>query len=397
MIDKIIWSVLISIGCLVIATSVSRAQEKPDPVLWEKAMKIHKDAIVVDTHCDTPMVISGRGVDIGKRQEKTDVDLPRMKEGGLSAAFFAIYTPHDLDKKNPSKLAFEIIDVIYQQVEKYPQLAGMAYSADDIRKLHQEDKRAILIGMENGSPVENNLGFLRDYYRLGLRYITLTHMKNNAISDSSTAKKPQWNGLSPFGKEVVKEMNRLGMMIDVSHISDKAFFDVIETSKAPVIASHSCVRALCNIPRNMSDEMIKALAKKGGVIQINFYSAFLDCNYFKKSKELEKKLDPMMKKLKKKFKGNPAKYFDALASLWARYPLPVPDVEALIDHIDYVVKLVGIDYVGLGSDYDGASSYPKGLENVTGFPLITYHLVKRGYSETDIKKILGENFLRVFD
>jgi len=392
MIEKIIWCVLITF-----IAALAFTQEERDPVLWEKALKIHKEAIVIDTHCDTPMVMYGRGVDIGQRNEKTEVDLPRMKDGGLDAVFFSVYTPHDIDNRNPSKKALEIIDLIYQQVGKYPQLADMAFTPGDIRRLHQDDKRAILIGLENGSPVEGSLSLLRDFYRLGVRYITLTHLKNNAISDSSTGKKPKWNGLSPFGKEVVKEMNRLGMIIDVSHISDKAFYDVLLTSQAPVIASHSCARALCNIHRNMSDEMIKALAQKGGVIQINFYSAFLDCNYYKKSEAIEKKLEPMERKLKRKYRHNTAKYWEAVIALWSKHRLPPPEIEVLIDHIDHIVKLVGPDYVGLGSDFDGAGGYPKGLENVSGMPLITYHLLKRGYSEADIKKILGDNFLRVFD
>jgi membrane dipeptidase len=315
----------------------------------------------------------------------------------LDAAFFAIYTPHEIDKLHPSREALEVFDTIYQQVEKYPQMAEMAFSPDDIRRIKKEDKRAILIGMENGSPVEGSLGVLRDFYRLGARYITLTHLKNNDISDSSTAKQPKWNGLSPFGKEVVKEMNRLGMIIDVSHISDKAFYDVLLTSKAPVIASHSCVRALCDIHRNMSDDMIKALAQKGGVIQINFYSAFLDCNYNKKSEQIGKIVEPKIKKIKRKYHGNIKKIMEEINALWEKYPIPAPDIEVLIDHIDHAVKLVGADNVGLGSDFDGAGGYPKGLENVTGFPLITYHLLKRGYSEDDITKILGGNFLRVFD
>jgi len=387
------------IGLLIlflIPSSYLLSQEKIDPQLWQKALKIHKEAIVIDTHCDTPMLMLERGLDIGHRSEKSNVDLIKMKEGGLDASFFAVFISNRLDNKHPSKKALEIIDEIYRQVEKYSDLAEIAYSPDDIIRIHEKGKKAILIGMENGSPIEGSLRLLRDFYRLGVRYITLTHADNNDICDSSTAKEPRWNGLSDFGKKVVREMNRLGMIVDVSHISDKAFWDVLKISKAPVIASHSSVRSLCNVPRNLSDEMIKALAKKGGVIQINFYSGFLDDEYNRKSREIREKLRPQIEKLREKYKDDQTAYWNAMRELWKKYAPSPPKIETLIDHIDYVVKLVGVDHVGLGSDYDGASSYPQGLENVSGLPLITYHLLKRGYKEEEIKKILGGNFLRVF-
>lgn len=389
-------SILTSL-CLFAVLFGSQVEKDIDPNLWQKALKIHESAIVIDTHCDTPMHMLDRGVDIGVKSQKNDVDLIRMKEGGLDAIFFAVFISNDLDEKHPATRALQIIDEIYRQVERYPDLAGMAYSPQDIRKLHQEGKRAILIGMENGSPVEGSLRLLRDYYRLGVRYITLTHSSNNPICDSSTAREPRWNGLSDFGKEVVKEMNRLGMIVDVSHISDKAFWDVLEVSSAPVMASHSCVRALCQNPRNMSDEMIKALAQKGGVIQINFYGGFLDESISRKSEEVRKKLRPEFEKLREKHKGDEDAYWEAVGELWREHTPPSPEIDILINHIDHVVKLVGADHVGLGSDYDGASSYPIGLEDVSGYPLITYNLLKRGYQEKDIVKILGGNFLRVFD
>jgi len=371
-------------------------QEKIDPQLWQKALKIHKEAIIIDTHCDTPMLMMERGLDIGHRSEESNVDLIKMEEGGLDASFFVIFVSNQLANKYPAKKALEIIDEIYKQVKKYPNLVEIAYSPDDIIKIHKEGKKAILMGMENGSPIEGSLRLLRNFYRLGVRYITLTHSDNNDICDSSTAKKPKWNGLSDFGKEVVREMNRLGMIIDVSHISDKAFWDVLEFSRAPVIASHSSVRSLCNVPRNLSDEMIKGLAKNGGVIHINFYSSFIDERYNKKTQEIREKIRPEIEKLREKYKNDQTAYWNAVKELWKKYAPSPPKIETLIDHIDYVAKLVGVDYVGLGSDFDGASSYPQGLEDVTGLPLITYHLLKRGYKEKDIKKILGGNFLRVF-
>ncbi|HLP60953.1 MAG TPA: dipeptidase [Candidatus Deferrimicrobium sp.] len=372
-------------------------EEKIDPQLWEKAMKIHQEAIVIDTHCDTPMVMLDKGLDIGQKSNTNDLDLIRMKEGGLDAVFFAAFVANDLDQKNPAKKALEMIDVIYEQVGKYPDLARMAFSPGDIWDIHREGKRAILIGIENGGPLEGNLRVLRDFYRLGVRYITLTHNGNNDICDSSGADTPKWNGVSPFGKEVIKEMNRLGMLIDVSHISDKAFQDVLEFSEAPVFASHSSTRCLCGVGRNMSDDMICALAKKGGVIQITYCSFFVDDDYRKKAEANEKLLEPEMNLIKEKYKDNPEAFWNEAIVLWKKNAPPAPALEKLIDHIDHAVKLVGVDHVGLGSDYDGAGSYPVGLENVSGIPLITYHLLKRGYSEKSIKKILGSNFLRVFE
>jgi len=374
----------------------SQPSKDIDPQLWKKTLKIHQEAIVIDSHCDTPMVMLRRGFDIGKKSSQNEVDLIRMKEGGLDAAIFAVFVSNRLDKQHPSINALEMIDEIFNQVEKNSHLAKMAYSSQDIKDIHSTGKRAILMGMENGGPIEGNLRLLRNFYRLGIRYITLTHWNNNNICDASTQEKKLWNGLSPFGKKVVKEMNRLGMIIDVSHISDQSFYDVIKLSRAPVFASHSCVRSLCDTPRNLSDEMIKTLAKNGGVIQINFYSGFLDPIYKKKAAKIRKKIAPKRKKLKKKYGDNSTRYWDAMVQLWKKYPIAPPKIEVLINHIDYVVKLVGVDHVGLGSDYDGAGSYPVGLEDVSGYPLITYHLLKRGYKEEDIKKILGGNFLRLF-
>ncbi len=385
--DSLIFILFIVVIFLMFTEVKIKGQEDADKELWEKALKIHNDAIVIDTHCDTPMIMMTRGIDIGKRNDFNDVDLIRMKEGGVDAIFFAVFISNEMDDKNPSKIALETIDEIYRQVERYPEIAEIAYSVEDILRISKSNKRAILIGLENGGPIEDSLRLLRIFYKLGVRYITLTHSNNNNICDSSTAKEAKWNGLSPFGKEVIKEMNRLGMIIDVSHISDKAFYDVLEISEAPVIASHSCVRKLCNVERNMSDEMIKALAEKGGVIQINFFSGFLDENFFKESEKIRQKLMPQINEIKSKYGDNTKEYWAAAIELWRKNALPSPKIDILIDHIDYVVKLAGIDYVGLGSDFDGAGSFPVGLEDITGFPLITYNLLKRGYSADDIKKI----------
>jgi membrane dipeptidase len=393
-------NVITLFSCILLLVSLSypetKAIEKIDPQLWEKALKIHQNAIVVDTHCDTPMVIMGKNINLGQRLKKGEVDFIRMREGGLDASFFAVFVSNRLDKQHPSGNALKMIDEIYNQVNNHPDLAEMAYSPSDIRRIHETGKRAILIGMENGGPIENSLRLLRNYHRLGVRYITLTHGSHNDICDSSTGGKPKWNGLSKFGEEVVKEMNRLGMIIDVSHISDEAFWDVLHVSQAPVFASHSCARSICDVPRNLTDEMIKALARKKGVVQINFYSAFLDEEFKTKSAEAEKKIRPQIEKLKEKYKENRNEFWNAVLVLVKKHGPPAPPIASLLDHIDHIVKLVGVEYVGLGSDFDGAGSFPKGLEDVSGFPLITYHLLKRGYREEDIKKILGGNFLRFF-
>jgi membrane dipeptidase len=388
--------VMVPVLLLVLAGQGLWAEERIDPALWQQAMAIHREAIVVDTHCDTPMLMLERGLDIGKRSDRSEVDLVKMKEGGVDASFFAVFVSNRLDQKHPATRALATIDEIYRQVKTYPHLAELARSSADIRRLHQAGKRAILIGMENGGPIEGSLRLLRNFYRLGVRYITLTHNDNNDICDSSSAEKPRWNGLSDFGKQVVQEMNRLGMIIDVSHISDQAFWDVLKVSRAPVIASHSAVRSLCDVPRNMSDDMIKALAKKGSVIQIVFYSGFLDEAYNRRAEAVRKKLDPQFKQLREKYKDNRLGFWNAWGELWKKHGPEPPEIDVLIDHIDRVVKLAGIDHVGLGSDFDGAGSFPRGLEDTAGFPLITYHLLKRGYRSEEIKKILGENLLRVF-
>jgi membrane dipeptidase len=397
MIKKITNIMLVLLAAIIVFAGMTSEDNMPDKALLKKAMRIHDEAVVVDTHVDTPMVMFERGVDIGQRTENSDVDLIKMKEGGLDAVFFAIYTPNSLDDKNPSKVALSILDTIYSQVEKYYDLAEIAYTPDDLERINKTGKRAIFIGMENGGPIEDSLALLRTFYRLGVRYITLTHMDNNNICDSSTADSPKWNGLSPFGIDVVKEMNRLGMMVDVSHISDKAFWDVIKYSKAPVIASHSCVRSICDTNRNMSDDMIKALADKGGVIQINFYGGFLSKEIDLKSKEIRKQLAPIRQQLREQFKDDEKEVQKRMIAEYKKLAPPSPPIDLLIDQIDYVVKLVGVDHVGIGSDFDGASSYPVGLEDASKYPIITYKLLERGYSEKDIKKILGGNLLRVFN
>lgn len=368
-----------------------------DPVLWKRAQEIHRNAIVIDTHVDTPMMMARGILDIGQRSEQSDVDLIKMEEGGVDGVFFAVYLSNQEIPTDGTARALETIDVITNQVGKYTGTAEMAFTVDDVRANHIAGRKSIFMGMENGAPINKSLRLLRIFFRLGIRYITLCHNKHNEICDSSSPEQPRWNGLSPFGKEVVHEMNKLGIIIDVSHISDESFWDVLKTSRTPVMASHSAVRTICNSSRNLSDDMIKGLAAKGGVVQLVFYSAFLDESFRQKTNEVRKQLKPQTDALREKYPEDRMAYWKEVSKLWEKYGPPQPKIDKLIEHIDHIVQLVGIDYVGLGSDYDGAGSFPEGLENMSGYPLITYHLLKKGYSEKDIKKILGENFLRVFE
>jgi membrane dipeptidase len=369
-----------------------------------KIKKVHDNALTVDTHCDTPLNMLEGNFDIGKRNTppQSRVDFPRMKEGGLDAMFFAAFTGQkDRTSENTEeayKMAHRLIDSIESACKKYPDMAVLATNSGDAAKIEKHGKRAIYIGMENGFPLGTDISRVKEFYYRGVRYITLCHSYNNDVCDSSSDRKgAEHNGLSEFGKEVVKEMNRLGMMIDVSHISDKSFYDVIALSKAPVIASHSSVRSIANHHRNLSDEMIKILATKGGVIQICLLDDYIKdpdttSMYYKKRQELnhiyDTKFSIMTEEEKKTLRAE-------WRSLKDKYPKTLPKVADCVDHIDYVKKLVGIDYVGIGSDFDGGGGLD-GCADVSEFPNITAEMVKRGYTNEEIEKVWGGNFFRVF-
>lgn len=372
-------------------------QQAPD------AHKIHQQAITVDTHIDTPMRFLRDTFDIGKKHSapSSRVDLPRMQQGDLDAIFFAIFTGQRERTEENNVLAYQMahqmIDSTEKAVKSYPELVELAQSAEDAIRLEQEGKRAIFLGMENGFPLNTNISRVEEFYNRGVRYITLCHTQNNDVCDSSTdANGPEHNGLSSFGNKVVKEMNRLGMLIDVSHISDKAFYDVIDQSRVPVIASHSSVRSVCNHPRNMDDQMIKTLAANGGVIQICILGAYIQpedttsLNYLKKE-ELRLKYNNWNYSSDEERK----QAWTEWRAINENYPPVLPAIADAVDHIDYVVKLVGIDYVGIGSDFDGGGGLSD-CTDISDFPKITAELVKRGYTESDIAKIWGGNFLRVF-
>ncbi|HMC21464.1 MAG TPA: dipeptidase, partial [Thermoanaerobaculia bacterium] len=349
--------------------------------------------VTVDTHADTPTEYLESPFDLGEWNTRGHFDYPRMKAGGLDAEFFAAYVPRETVAKNGSAAyCMKIMETIHEMVDKYPQWVRFAGSTSDIRKIVAGGHRAILIGIEGGHAIEDSLELLRGFYRLGARYMTLTHTNTNNWADASTDE-PKHNGLTPFGKQVVLEMNRLGMMVDISHVSDKTFYDVIETSKAPVIASHSSARVFSDAPRDMTDDMFRALAKNHGVVQVNFYPVFLSEEVRKASKERDERLKPAIAELKAKYPNETPEYKEAVKKLMDANPLPKVPYTVIVDHIDHIVKVAGVDTVGIGSDFDGIGETPQGMEDVSKLPAIRAELKKRGYTEADIRKIMGENLM----
>ena len=363
----------------------------------DHAQKLQSSSIVIDTHDDTTQRLLDPKFDISIRHNDGNIDVPRMKEGGLTGIFFSIWISSKTLGPEAVQKALDQIDVVRETVRKHPNELLLATSAADVREAKRQHRIAVLMGVEGGHMMGNDLSVLRTFAALGVRYMTLTHMDNNEWADSSTDK-PAHNGLTDFGKDVVREMNRLGIIVDISHVSDKTFYDALETSKAPVFASHSSCRALCQAPRNMTDDMIRDLAKHGGVIQINYHIGFLSQefrDYEKAHPEAEKEIK---EEVAKRCGDNEACKIvagDQVVRDWmAAGKLPKVDWMAIVDHIDHAVKIAGVDHVGLGSDFDGAVM-PIGMEDVTHIPQITDALLKKGYTESDIRKILGENTLRV--
>ncbi|MCS6817475.1 MAG: membrane dipeptidase [Blastocatellia bacterium] len=391
----ILFLTLFVLGTMLPPTHSSQRSPSDDK-LWAEALRIHREAIVVDTHSDVTSRMLDEGFDIGRRASDGHMDIPRMKEGGIDAQFFAIYVAARYAREGgAARRALDMIDVVYRALERYPNELELALSSEDIRRIARAGKIAVLMGIEGGHAIEDSLGALRMFYRLGVRYMTLTHTNTNNWADSS-GDEPRHNGLTEFGRQVVREMNRLGMLVDISHVSDKTFYDVLETTRAPVIASHSSARALTNIPRNMSDDMLRALARNGGVVMVAFGSFFVDQSYAEALAQRRERLRPQLEALRARYANDPVRLRQETERLFREHPIPRPPLSRLIDHIDHIAKVAGIDHVGLGSDFDGVDSLPEGLDDCSKLPLITYELLKRGYSERDIKKILGENFLRVF-
>ena len=365
-----------------------------------QAATIHQQAIVVDTHADTTQrLIFDPKFDIGVRHADGNLDVPRMKEGGLDAVFFSIWVPSDVTGLPAVKRALDQIDAVREAVRTHPDTLALASTAAEVRRAAAEHKIAALMGIEGGHMIDDNLRLLRNYAALGVRYMTLTHFKNNNFADSSTDK-PAHNGLTAFGKDVVREMNRLGMMIDISHVADKTFYDVLALTTTPVIASHSSCRAIANHPRNMSDDMLRALAKNGGVIMINYHAGYLSEEFRVASEKRSGDVVTARNAMSKKCGDNEActtleeERIDHEAM--ANGQLPKVTWEKIIEHIEHAVKVAGVDHVGLGSDFDGATM-PLGLEDVSKLPRITDALLTKGFSPSDVEKILGGNILRVME
>jgi len=392
--------------CVAAAQTHSATSNSSDIVVSARARQIQDSAIVVDTHADTPQRFLDEGFDIGSTDPKDNghISLDKAKRGNLGAEFFSIWVDPGTNQGHFARHTFDLIDSVYEQAADHPDRMMMALSVADIERAHREHKLAALMGIEGGHSIENDMHLLHDYYRLGVRYMTLSWSNTNEWADSSgdidDATVQHHNGLTDFGKQVVLEMNRLGMLVDISHVADKTFWDTIATTKAPVIASHSSARALVNAPRNMTDDMLRAVAKNGGVVQVNFFSGFDDEDFRKAVAAQAKDQAAAIKQYEEQLKssGRPVNYVDEdrIEREWMA-KIPRPPFKVLIDHIDHIAKVAGVDHVGLGSDFDGVSgATPQGMDSAADLPKITQGLLDRGYSADDIKKILGGNLLRVF-
>jgi len=362
-------------------------------VIAQDAVKVHRNAIMIDTHGDILFNQIRSGVDIGKLQTTGNFDLVRARKGGLDAQVFSIWC----DEKGGFDLANRQIDSLYALIKRYPKQIALVTNSQQLDNAVKENKLAALIGVEGGHMIEGDLNKLEALANRGMSYLTLT-WNNSTPWASSAAQESKGEismpGLNDFGKLVVEKLNELGVLVDLSHVGEQTFFDAIKLSSKPVLVSHSCVYGINPVPRNLKDEQIKAVGKNGGVISINFYSGFLDPTYAAKQQNFLIKHKPELKTLSEKYGRS-----NAIDTLISRYKEEAdtnrPSIERVVDHIDYVVKLIGIDHVGIGADFDGAESFPKGIDSVADFPKITEALLKRGYNETDIQKILGGNFLRL--
>ncbi len=365
--------------------------------LSSRAREVHFSSLVFDTHADTPQRLFFDQFDLASRDAEGCVDIPRLREGGVGAIFFALWVPVEITGGAATRRARDLLDAVVKQIEIHGGDLALATSSEEVRTARAENKIAVLLGIEGGHAIDNDLAFLREFHARGVRYMTLTHNAATEWADSSNDA-PRHHGLTDFGKQVIREMNRLGMLVDISHVSDPTFYDVLETSRAPVIASHSCCRALCDAPRNLDDAMIRSLASRGGVIHITFHDGFLSQEYANANRALASEIASNEKAVSQKFGENEARNLMELQRLSDESiragKLPQVSWEKIVDHIDHAVGIAGADCVGVGSDFDGAFM-PAGMEDASKFPLITEGLLKRGYGEGDIRKILGENTLRV--
>jgi membrane dipeptidase len=368
-----------------------------EPVkLTEEALRIHRAALLIDGHNDLPWQIREKGdlafrkIDLRRPQKGLHTDIPRLRKGGVGAQFWSAYVPADTAKKGTAvRLTLEQIDVIQRMVAAYPDIFEMAYTADDIVRIRKKGKIASLIGVEGGHSIDNSLGVLRMLYALGVRYMTLTHSETLDWADSATDE-AKHHGLTEFGEQVVREINRLGMLVDISHVSAETMRHALRVTKAPVIASHSSAYALAEHPRNVPDDVLRMVKKNGGVVMVNFYSGFV----VPEGARLTKDIFAVGRQLRKKYPDD--REFRAAIRQWLKdHPIPAGSVHHVVDHIEHIIKVAGVDHVGLGSDFDGISTTPKQLDDVSCYPYITQELLNRGYGKEDIGKVLGANVLRV--
>ncbi|HLN30825.1 MAG TPA: dipeptidase [Gemmataceae bacterium] len=365
--------------------------------LTEEALRIHREALVIDGHNDLPWQfrekkdLSFTQIDISRPQKSLHTDIPRLRQGGVGAQFWSAFVPAESMKDGSSvRQTLEQIDVIQRMVRAYPDTFEMAYSVDDILRIHKQGKIASLIGLEGGHSIDNSLGVLRMLYALGARYMTLTHSENLAWADSATDE-PKHHGLTEFGEQVVQEMNRLGMLVDISHVSAETMKHTLRVTRAPIIASHSSAYAVAQHPRNVPDDVLRLLAKNDGVVMVNFFSGFVD----PQAAQMMKGMFQVARDLRVKYPKD-EEFHVALKEWYREHPIPRGSVHTVVDHIDHIVMIAGVDHVGLGSDFDGVSTLPEQLDDVSTYPYITQELLNRGYSKEDILKILGGNLIRVF-
>jgi membrane dipeptidase len=384
------------LAVLAIMTTVS-AQQQPESALLDRARALHRQVPLIDGHNDYPWAVREKvqrdldKLDITKPQPTIHTDIARLKAGGVGAQFWSVYTPSDFAGQTAVTATLEQIDIVHQMMRKYPQTFELALSATDVERIFKSGKIASMIGMEGGHSIDNSLAALRMFYRLGARYMTLTHAKNTAWADSATDT-PQHGGLTPFGEQVVREMNWLGMLVDLSHVSPDTMTDAIAISEAPVIFSHSSARALNDVPRNVPDAVLQLLPKNGGIVMVTFVPGFLS----PKVAAWNNLQTAETNRLQQQFPNDEAVRKQGVDAWTKANPAPRATVADAADHIDHIRKVAGIDHIGLGGDFDGITSVPEGLENVSTYPTLTAELLRRGYKEDEVKKILGLNLLRVW-
>jgi membrane dipeptidase len=386
----------VTVASALVSMTILAGAQAPQPALLERARSLHKQSPLIDGHNDYPWALRDRAqrdiekLDIVKPQPAIMTDIPRLRSGGVGGQFWSVYVPAELAGQTAVTATLEQIDIVHRMMRKYPGTFELALTADDVERIFKEGKIASLIGMEGGHSIDSSLGALRMFYQLGARYMTLTHARNVPWADSCTDE-PVLGGLSPFGEQVVREMNWLGMLVDLSHTSPDTMADAIRVSDAPVIFSHSAAKALNPVPRNVPDDILKMLPKNGGIVMVTFVPSFLsakvaDWTAMQASEE---------SRLKLQYPGDQAAVKKGLAEWTAAYPATRASIQDAADHIDHIRSVAGIDHIGLGGDFDGITAVVEGLEDVSTYPALTAELLRRGYKDADVLKITGQNVLRV--